>query len=153
MLAWAAGIVDGEGCIVLTRNAVRPTCKESWSVRVTISQVDVRMLERLRDAFGGSISWGGQPKKSTWRRQRKWGLTGPKAILFLHDILPYLCIKQEQAELAILSNRYRGIRGIKGSANNEQYRWLAKQLSELKRVPVESIGQNGHLLATNGEHF
>jgi len=125
--AYIAGIVDGEGSIGITRpmsfcskKQTRGTGKrpdvvernkkghEKGAIRCPYVQVSVAntnewLIHWLHFNFGGSIYCeqpGKNPlsKRACWR----WNITNKKAAEFLKLVLPYLKIKQEQAELAIL---------------------------------------------------
>ena len=100
ILAYTAGIVDGEGCISIYRK--RATCKRGYtlSLKVVVVNTEEWLCQWLKMQFGGNV---GCRKKGTWARKHQWGwyLYANKAIAFLGLILPYLKIKRSQAEIAI----------------------------------------------------
>ena len=111
--AYLAGIVDGEGCITYRRNG-----KGRYYTRVTISQKRTQLLDWIVERFGGAYS------KTTWTcgsRHSEWILT---------EILPYLVVKKDQAEVALELCR-RGVKGNRMPLNRQKQ--LADQLKELKR--------------------
>ena len=142
-LAWAAGIVDGEGCIrLLPYNASsgKRRVYRAWQIRISVSNTDPRMLMKLRDMFGGAIHskqtrmMRGDPYKR--RPQWEWIVACKKAHAVLTQIRPWLIAKAEQADLAIASRKL--IRtNSKGSAFTEvehaYLEQLAGQMSALKR--------------------
>jgi hypothetical protein len=94
--AWAAGIIDGEGCI-----HIRSQVQAILAVSVTQSGVEVpEMLTRLRDLYGGSITRavyaGGNRRPS-----RTWSVAARKAEALLLSVLPYLVEKRDQADIAL----------------------------------------------------
>lgn len=97
-LAWAAGFVDGEGCIsVPVRTRVRN--RRDYSLALYVGQVDPRPLARLKSYFGGTVV-----QRTSWGRGRPifmWRITGTTAEKALRTLLPYLMVKAEQARLAI----------------------------------------------------
>lgn len=106
-LAWAAGIIDGEGSINLLKMKRKDTYGTglTFDLRIDVGNTDPRMLVKLKTLFGGSIS-----KSYEARKNRKacacWHVHAENASKVLTLILPYLCIKREQAEVAILSRQY-----------------------------------------------
>jgi len=101
-VAYAAGILDGEGCICITKQRSDRHHKRGYEMKllVSIGNTDFSLLEWLRARFGGSIysySKSGNGRKPIGQ----WHLDSRKAIPFLKAVLPYLVIKQAQAELAL----------------------------------------------------
>lgn len=88
--AYAAGIIDGEGCITGNRSGLR----------VVVSTTTVEMVEWLEERFGGAICT--MRKQPPRRDQWQWSIYGRNASRFLDTILPYLVVKRDQAELGIL---------------------------------------------------
>ena len=108
--AWAAGFVDGEGCITFgTRGNLYP--------RVCASQKFREPLDHIRDVLGGVVvalkPW------ANGAQYYEWSANGSVAIAALKVMLPYLRLKREQAELVIMSQNtpWRKNRG-KGSRKN-----------------------------------
>src|SRR5260221_2107931 len=99
-LAWAAGIVDGEGCIFIGAGV-------SLRVRVGVTNTDIRMIERLKELFGGNAAYRRRNDrnpnhKNIW----DWEVAAKKAEACLKEVLPYLVCKRDQAELALLARSY-----------------------------------------------
>lgn len=106
-LAYAAGIVDGEGSIGIYKHSAAKNRDGSFRrfpplrVFVSVSQCDIRLPVWMKERFGGHVSSLGIPK--TGRRPAyQWGLHGSEAIReFLTSIQPHLLIKREQATVAL----------------------------------------------------
>jgi hypothetical protein len=98
-VAWAAGLFDGEGCVVTTR-CLGP------AVRMTLTCKPA--LIRLAEYWSGRAT----SKKTLkgYKQQYVWQLGGRTSQQFLIDVLPYLVIKRTVAELA-LSIRLQHIGG------------------------------------------
>ncbi len=99
--AYAAGILDGEGSIVLTR--IRKT---RWpSPIVSVVSTDRELLEWLRDRWGGCII-----RKRTYAAHHTqsyvWSLTDRRALDFLRIIRPFLVINRKIARCDLLLNDY-----------------------------------------------
>jgi hypothetical protein len=80
VIAWAAGIVEGEGHISTYDN----------KVRVVVEMTDLDILERLQNNFGGSLVQQ-KRRKEAWKISWRWSLTSSaKAKEFLILIYPLL---------------------------------------------------------------
>jgi hypothetical protein len=101
---YAAGFFDGEGSAVIRRKP--PQIKSTTSplpryrVEALIRITNRDVLEMLQARWGGSIIFSKAPK-SHWKDWYQWQIQATKAMTFLQEILPYLIIKKQQAELAI----------------------------------------------------
>jgi hypothetical protein len=93
-LAWAAGFFDGEGCVILRK------AKNTYVVRISVSQVNPAPILKLKHLFGGHISKQ-KPKNSNWKDQWKWEQDAKTASETLQTLLPYLVVKKDVAELAL----------------------------------------------------
>ena len=94
-LAWVAGFFDGEGSVVISKNAAN-----SFYLVIEITNRNSSCLQQLQAVFGGSIQKRdrGNPK---WACCYVWFLGGGKAKEFLLAISPFLRIKGEQALVGI----------------------------------------------------
>lgn len=125
---YAAGFIDGEGCIRASRN-----------IRVIVAGCfNPRILLLLQEQYGGNLC-PYRAKKPKCRSGWRWEVTGKKAAKLLSDVLPHLIDKREQAEIAL---RYDGLRraincrGGKGHSaeNKQQFSEMENRLRDLKRV-------------------
>jgi hypothetical protein len=90
--AWAAGFLDGEGCIMVGTRDV-PV--------VVFTSTDLAPLERLRELFGGSLA---EKRQTEARRSQTWDLHVRSALRvrpLLETVMPYLVAKREQAEVLL----------------------------------------------------
>jgi len=107
-LAYLAGFIDGEGCIMVAKrnprtdkNGRRRT-SVSYSVLLTVSQRDGAIMDWLTGNFGGTVQWKDKKDYPCY----VWNITHKKASAVLKDVLPFLKYKRDQALLAInLQNR------------------------------------------------
>ncbi len=82
-IAWAAGIVEGEGCVT----------KQKYGVGVRVSQKEPWILYRLQALFGGSIGKQKQHHSNTFSAGSvlgTWNLQGPRARGLLMTIYKWL---------------------------------------------------------------
>lgn len=105
--AYAAGLFDGEGCVMIARARSGTAPRGSTTKRIyhrldlSVGQVDRRPLLWLQTRYGGRID--PVPKKRGIGEQLCWQWRlGPRAAeMFLRQVLPYLIVKREQAEVAL----------------------------------------------------
>jgi|SRR5882762_796459 len=128
---YAAGIIDGEGSIVLNRGQrIAPktgTKYYQYVYRVSVVNTDIRLIEWLHKTFGGSLL----PLKKTGKRHKKtylWHITKTQTIVeFLNIVAPFLKMKQEQAHLMLeyLQNYY-----VTDTMLRDSYYWKFKELNK-----------------------
>ena len=99
--AYAAGFVDGEGCIAITRTFVPSRGKYTYSVAVVVVNRDRAVLDWMRDLWNGWVvagsNAGGFSRPSwAWRSP-----AGTSAAIFLTGIRPWLRIKGPQCNNAL----------------------------------------------------
>jgi len=102
--AYAAGLIDGEGCISIAHR----------NERVFYPRIDVGMglkglpvLEALMATYGGSIQIT-RRQSEKWEEARAWRLFGRPLEKFLAAILPHLLLKRQQAEYALALQKMIG---------------------------------------------
>jgi hypothetical protein len=93
-LAYAAGIIDADGCISLTR------VKKYERFQVCMNSTDGRMIDWLYGNFGGSVLRY-QPYQENRKTVYRWNLTSEKAYQLCKDLIPFLKYKTKQAEIAL----------------------------------------------------
>ena len=99
--AYAAGILDGEGSISVTRNHT-----DRWpSPQVSVASTDRELLIWFRDRFNGSISTK-QPRKINHSLSFDWKLTDRRALRFLQIVRPYLVIERKIRRCDLLLTAY-----------------------------------------------
>ena len=92
ILAYAAGIVDGEGHVSIRRTT------HYYAVSVSVSNSSKRLTDFLLKYFEGSCNTGKRPNRKPYHR---WNIAANQAVQFLKAIYPYLVIKQDQADLVM----------------------------------------------------
>jgi len=131
--AYAAGLIDGEGCIGVY-NQTCPTTKTRrryiLTLRVSMSNWESPLW--MKNTFGGnyrSYTNLGYGKKVMYT----WSMSTKIAGEFLKRILPYLKVKQRQAELAIEFQDKKKKGGWKKIAVMEAERILSDAIKADKR--------------------
>lgn len=100
-LAWAAGIIDGEGCIRIQRRRKGPGF--DYRLDVGVEMCHIGTIDRLFQIFvRGSTRMGTTKSPLTNHHQLYcWKVVGHDAANVLRCVLPYLLTKRERAELAL----------------------------------------------------
>jgi len=96
-LAYAAGLFDGEGCVFIS-NQNHPN---SYILKVEVNMTDENSIRWLHKTFGGHFNYN---KKSNPRQklQYRWTASGKDMANFIKLTLPFIRLKKERFELAIL---------------------------------------------------
>ena len=97
--SYAAGMVDGEGCIRLCKGWSKRDQKYRYVIRITVTQKDYRIPLWLIKNYGGNFYK--HMMKPAMLKVYRWTLSGQTAKPFIERILPYLILKKDQAELAL----------------------------------------------------
>jgi hypothetical protein len=89
----SAGFFDGEGCVAIVPK------RHTYKLQVRVSQNDPAVPHMFKDRWGGSITEYAQQGQRN--RNWVWVAENASAAQFLEDVLPYLIVKRQQAELAL----------------------------------------------------
>ncbi len=128
ILAYTAGIIDGEGCINLNKT----------KLRVTVSNTKEWLCQWLRMRYGGCIGVEKNNKPSNWAVSYRWYINGKQAGVFLKMILPYLNLKKPQAEIAIRLQGARNGRGRRHLTEAEQ------AVIEAENILMHNLNKKGN---------
>ncbi len=99
--AYAAGIVDGEGCISITDGSPTNKGGQSWKISVEVSACSEQMINRMVGILGGRRRML-SVRPCMHYVQYRWTLYGKKAYEALKKIKPYMTEKKAQADMAII---------------------------------------------------
>lgn len=133
-LAYAAGIIDGEGSIVIGRCLTRRKTP-IYSFVVEVAMADREAVDWFHKSFGGGLYEFSKPER---RKSYRWQVGTNNAKKFLMAIIPYLKVKQKQAELAIKFQNQRSYAYHCGNPKPQEVIDLEKSLYEkLKRFHKE----------------
>lgn len=101
LLAYAAGIIDGEGSIIISKQVSRCIC---FILQVQVSMKEPsKVPEWLSNNFGGNYTSYTQHSK-TWgynSSMLRWTICGIKAQEFLTITRPFIIDKIEQIDIAL----------------------------------------------------
>ena len=128
--AYAAGILDGEGSVSLTRNH-----SGRWpSPQVSVASNDRELLDWLRCRFGGSITVK-QPRKPQHSLSFDWKLTDRRALHFLQIVRPYLVIDRKIRRCDLLLIAYLECTPRNGRYSEEMLLNKQSLLSQFASLP------------------
>lgn len=99
-LAYIAGIIDGEGCIIA---ALEPKRRRTSQLRLGIRSTDYPILQWMLDTVGAGTLRKQPFCSSRLGRKTQWyyHLGQGEAAQLLRKLLPYLLRKREQANLFV----------------------------------------------------
>jgi len=92
---YAAGFMDGEGCINVS------SCRSTLFIRVLIVNTNKEILELFQQRWGGDIKEN-KRHKANWKVTYTWRVSHVTCLNFLKDIYPFLIVKKKQAEAAFI---------------------------------------------------
>lgn len=124
--AYAAGFVDGEGCIAVVRSFVPKSDRYVYGVNLVVANRDRDVLDWMQGTWGGwvvAVSARQGRARSSWT----WRCSSLLAKPFLAGIRPWLRIKGQQCDnaIAMIDLLQRGRRTL-GRAPLPQA-WLEEQ--------------------------
>jgi hypothetical protein len=122
--AYAAGFIDGEGCITVRVSAGTkhvPTWNPSMYASLTVSQVDPRPLQWFQERWGGSLRPIPARKRSPRERDAwEWCIVGRQAQWCFEDVRDMLKCKQAQCDNAMRLATLRKARGTGKGLREEE---------------------------------
>ncbi len=134
-IIWAAGFLDGEGCISIIRD------RNNFQCLVDAAQVNKPPLEVLRELFGGLLRFAESPRGGHWQ----WRVYARRASDACKELLPYLVNKQEQARMLITFQETKGDNGAFVSPETYAFRaqlYLAvKKLNPRRPLNAERLSE------------
>ncbi len=99
-LAYAAGIIDGEGSIgIACKKPEKSNHSPNHFAHITVGMTDHQVPEWLHETFGGNLRY--KPADPPRRAQASWRVSYRLARRFLKAVQPYLKVKNPQAALAL----------------------------------------------------
>lgn len=128
--AYAAGILDGEGSITITRNH-----SGRWpSPQVSVSSTDRELIDWLKNYFGGSISTK-KPRQPEHSIAFDWKLTDRRALWFLQIVRPFLVIQRKIRRCDLLLRAYVDCTPRNGRYTEEMMQKKSDFLKEFAQLP------------------
>lgn len=111
-IRYIAGFFDGEGSIGMAPKG------SGFLLRISISNVNLEVLTKIKERFGGFINK--RPATDKWKVCYQWCASYNVAIAFLEAVLPHLVVKKEHALVALEWKKHRlGSGAWKGAKADE----------------------------------
>ena len=111
LIAYAAGIIDGEGCITISIKSNKkkhPTYNPSYVPRIVVGNLNGHILDLMFGLFGGSIRTRCNKYENGYLTEMVWEISSEKASRTAQQVYPFLRSKRTQAEILIrLQNRIK----------------------------------------------
>lgn len=126
---YAAGLVDGEGCI--TAKSTKSGTGMGIRVLVGMATKAQEVLARLHATYGGTLITQ-EPKNPQHAKITTWTLNGGEAARFLVRISPHLILKADQARIAMEIESIRTSQERIGS--RDHYRWTPENLTQAQAL-------------------
>lgn len=115
--AWAAGVVDSDGCITIKKRSGSGLDYYNLYVLVAQSGDSIPpLIERLHEVYGGSLDTPYNHKSGGRKPRWMWTVAAASAEDFLKRVKPYMVQKLDQAELALEYRRTAMGRGKRNLA-------------------------------------
>lgn len=127
--AYIAGLVDGEGCISVSRTHTSESakgCKRGFAYRssLNITMTNLEILEWIKQITRAGKICSKRVNIAKHKAAWSWTVWSIEASELLQQLLPYLHIKKEQAENLIAFQSGMRQPGSKGLSDAE---WLSRQ--------------------------
>jgi hypothetical protein len=123
--AWAAGVIDSDGCITIKRRSRGAY----YALVVVVAQAgddDPPVIRRLLETYGGSLE---HRDRAGRQRMWHWTIATKQAETTLRRVRPFLVGKADQADLAL---EYRATVGEPGRRQApgvaERYYWRLRAM-------------------------
>ncbi|MBA7577582.1 hypothetical protein ES708_19435 [subsurface metagenome] len=142
ILAYMAGLFDGEGCIHITKTKAGKYNHRSdyHQLQVNLVNTNKKVLDWIKNRFGGSVRRHDIKSRSkAWT----WYIYTIKAKDFLKMIYPYLVIKEKQAKIAIEFRENR--KNIQWQNKEFQLKEIARR--EKCRQEISKLNHGGDINA------
>jgi len=140
--AYVAGLIDGEGCIHIEKKLGKDKTPQYFTLRVSVTNTEFKMVNWLKENFGGHIQFH-KKYKENWRRKYQWSIVARQALVFLELIRPYVLVKGEQLELAILFQKRKKFGRWKKPLDRELDRLIYWEMRRLKNYAGKFDSEQG----------
>lgn len=140
-MAWAAGFFDGEGTVAIARSRARQ--QDIHELSAIAVNTKLSPLLRFKELWGGSIYGPTRSKNPHHAPSYRWQANGVRAARALREMLPYLVIKGEAAEVGLALQalkRRQGRTAVLATVEVREREALLQRLRELNRKGVAPEG-------------
>lgn len=129
--AYIAGIIDGEGSIML----IRAHPKEFPSPCISIASTTMELLRWVKDTVGsGTITHKKNYNPEVHKECYSYVLKFDAAINLMRDIYPYLIIKVKKKRAKLIIDKYKSVTPRNGRYSNEMLELKEKFYEEFMQI-------------------
>jgi len=164
-LAYAAGFIDGEGTIRVSKTRrLRPGRSYEYFLQLSAGNRDPRPLEKLQRLFGGYFSHRHETRPNRAPHFYQWSCLCRQAASAIESLQGFLVVKSEHAQLALEFQARCASQRLTGQARNrplspeeialrEDYYWRSRTLNlkgrdtRLSLLPPPKVHVNGPIQA------
>jgi len=123
-LAYAAGLIDGEGTIGISELQPNDKCRKNGTrvrkspqhrIYVAITMTDQVAIAWMQLTFGGHFQ-SLSPRQPQHKPTYRWSLASKAAAEFCETIAPYLKVKRQQAEIVARFYQERMAHNFQGNS-------------------------------------
>jgi len=146
--AYLAGMIDGDGCIVVSKsytyNRGQSDKKiDKYILKVEIISSDTRLIKYLVGAFGGRYGMSNRKQGLSNEPNYFWQPYAKQHKELLKKILPFIHLKRQQVELAIrFCEVHKGYeKGWKYASNGKRYSDHEKGKLEMFWIEMKKLNQ------------
>jgi hypothetical protein len=144
--AYLAGLIDGEGCIYISKYYSKNGGRIRHSLSLIISNSSLELLENIQTVCGAGSIHQFRKSNKKWRSCYSLCFTGMTASGILLRIVPYMILKKPQALIAInyATTMLEGRKRI-SDASKEYRNYCAEEVSNYNKHVYEFVKADGFL--------
>ena len=107
-IIYLAGIIDGEGGLIISKHTSNNNRGYNYQVRLEVSNTDKRLLDWIFNIYGGRVVAysATQTPKNSRKAVYRWVCEGERLTHIAELIHPFSVIKKEEIDI-VLQMRYR----------------------------------------------
>lgn len=140
-LDWArlAAFIDGEGCITISARGGHLHHKKNQHMKVFIANTDMRLMNWLRNTFGGTVNGKRRQDRERHKPCYVWTVCSEIAWLVLLCCEPYFIVKRDQSKVALkfqrtMTRKRKWVDGDRSRLPQETQQFRDECYDELRRL-------------------
>lgn len=150
ILAYLAGIIDGEGSISAGSYAFTKVGTPQFTTYLSVTSTDKVLVEWLSENFGGKFHAykKSQIAHNSTRLPYRWQITGNRLLDICNQVLPFMVIKGKQIEIMI---KMRNTFNKRSYMNTRRGAILSSDLIEYRFALVKEL-RSCHIRTSSIKH-
>ena len=139
---WVAGIIDGEGTILITRENKKNYHHSYYGLQVCVTSVDIRIVNKLKNICGGHIIFIRRKTKERYIPYYRWYIHRKPALKLLQELRDLIVSKEKEVGLAIKFQLKKKIGAPKGSWGRPKFKAKEQEYFENCHEKMKAIRRN-----------